>query len=67
MNNGSDFQTIFYSIPKVTRTFIVSVFATTFAISYVKALPVFYYFALDYDKIFSFEVKLCKIIPRSGV
>jgi hypothetical protein len=60
-----DYQQFFNSLPWVTKYYLITVFVTTFAITYVKAIPVFYYFYLDYDKILSLEVNI-KIKNRSG-
>jgi Derlin-2/3 len=48
-----DFNQWYHSLPKFTRTYLVSVFIVTFCVTYVKSLPVFYYFALSFEMAFS--------------
>jgi hypothetical protein len=59
-----DVQTFFKALPNVTKYYLLINFITTFAITYVKAVPAFYYMYLDYDKILFFEVFI--FYSRSG-
>ena len=55
-----DIQTWFNSIPKITKGYMISVFAITFALTYRMLNPE--YFMLDFDKaIFGFQVKFFNI------
>jgi hypothetical protein len=56
-----EFQQWYNSLPKVTRVYLIAVFATTLSITYFKFLNVFYYFYLDYDKILELQVYLSNI------
>ncbi len=51
-----EFQQWYNSLPKVTRVYLIAVFATTLSITYFNFLNVFYYFSLDYDKILGLQV-----------
>ncbi len=51
-----EFQQWYNSLPKLTRTYMVSVFISTLVITYFKFIPLFYYFYLDYDKILQLQV-----------
>jgi hypothetical protein len=52
-----DFGQWFNSLPKFTKFYMIAVFATAFCITYVKFLPVGYYFVLLLDRVFeNFEV-----------
>lgn len=44
-----EIQQAFYSLPKFTRSYMLSVFVTTFCITYIPKLPVFYYFFLNFE------------------
>ena len=47
-----DIQQWFNQIPKITRTYLVSVFVVTLCLSYIQSIPVFYYIFLNYGLIF---------------
>lgn len=48
-----EFQQWYNSLPNFTRIYMVSVFVTTFCISYIKHLPVGMWFVLDFDLVFN--------------
>jgi hypothetical protein len=53
-----DVQTFFNALPNVTKYYLLANFVTTFAITYIKAIPAFAWMYLDYDKILSLEVTI---------
>ena len=60
---GDQLRQLWDSLPKFTRSYLVSVFVTTLCISYIKYLPVFYWFYLDLDKVVS-NVHLWRLITN---
>jgi hypothetical protein len=52
-----EFQQWYDSIPKITKYYLLSVFATTFFMTYIPGIPVARFLYFDLDKVLSFQVK----------
>jgi hypothetical protein len=58
-----DFQQFYNSLPKFTRIYMISVFVTTFCITYLKGIPIFYYFFYNYEFIFH-KLQLWRLVTN---
>ena len=58
-----DFQQWYNQLPTFTRVYMIAVFATTVCITYIQALPVGYYFVLNYDWIFN-KLQLWRLVTN---